>query len=226
MAEFCSHIVAHGDDYDFSNGGQLGVSIIGTIVQKDALDNVALIKEEKTGRVRAVKAGFKVLQGFRVIQITEKYMVMYSGKNKKTHLVYQDKFARFFTKKTESKPTQNTDKYSEPGFERVGNSVRITESYRDNIVQNQLSDILMQATAIPFMEDGEIKGFQVLQIDEGSIYDKGGFQNGDVVTEINGIRLDSVSGAVRVLQNLKTTQDIELSYSRNGSNFTKKINVE
>ena len=43
-----------------TDGSELGLTIMGSIVQKDTANNVMLVKEQKSGKVRAVKAGHRV----------------------------------------------------------------------------------------------------------------------------------------------------------------------
>jgi len=79
----------------------------------------------------------------------------------------------------------------------------MTEAYRDNLIGNELQKILMQATALPYFEEEKIVGFQLTQIDKDSIFSKGGFENNDVITNVNGLELNSISGAVKLLKSLK-----------------------
>ena len=75
------------------------------------------------------------------------------------------------------------------------------------------------------MVDGELKGFTLTRIRKDSIYEKSGFQNDDVVTEINGVPLTDTAQAVRLLQSLRNESEIEIRMMRSGTplNFTLKV---
>ncbi len=219
-----------------SDGAQLGVLVIGTIVQSEKTGgSVALIKEKSNGRVRAVKAGFKIMSKFDVHSVTEKYMVL-KDKQKNEYLVYQNKFKRDFIdgKATFQKPSaggnsvflSNKNFYKEEGFERNGNNVKFTSGFRDEIVGKKLQTVLMQATAEPNIENGRVSGFKFSQIDPGSIYDKAGVQNGDVITHVNGIPLKDAGSAISLLKRLKQSSAVEFDLKRGGKQQTFSLSEE
>ena len=221
-------------DVRMSDGADIGVTIMGTIVQRKAENNVALIKETKSGKVRAVKPGYKLLEKYEVVEISGKFMVI-KADGQKT-LVYQDKFAGEFARAAGASPTaaaplgnysgEAPEFFKEEGFERQANAVTMSGSYRDKVVTQDMAAVLMQATAEPFIEGGQVVGFKLSQIDAGSIYWKGGLKDDDVITEINGQKLDSVSKAVLILKTLKQESQIDVGVLRKGApvKFSLKIN--
>jgi type II secretion system protein C len=213
-----------------SNGRELGVTIMGCIAQHNSRQSVALIKEQ-SGTVRAVKIGFKVAD-YKVVEITTKYMTLERGTER--IIVYQDKFAReFINAKYEPtpEPTSSTvfafqNEYNEDGFSRKSGQIQMSPSYRNKIVTQDMARILMQATAEPYMQNGQIAGFLLSQIDPGSIYDKAGFRDGDVVQVINGRRLNSVAGAVAFLRSLKDEENVDVELMRGGAITRLKVSVK
>lgn len=212
-----------------TDGRDMGLTIIGTIVQQNK-ESVALIKEAKTGSVKAIKVGFTVLSEYKVVDITLKYIVVSKGPQQ--ILVYQDKFANEFAgSRNESSQSTNAvavstqENFSEDGFERKSGNVSMTASYRNKLVNQDLAKILMQATAEPYSKDGQIIGFILSQIDAGSIYDKTGFRDGDIVTVINGHKLNNLAGAVVLLRSLKNEDKVDVELIRGGQNVSYKIEV-
>jgi general secretion pathway protein C len=60
--------------------------------------------------------------------------------------------------------------------------------------KNPLADaaaFLSQANLVPKFENGEMVGVQVDDIEAGSAFEAAGIQSGEVITELNGIRIDS-----------------------------------
>ena len=210
-----------------SDGSDVGIAIVGTITNKSPADNVALIKERDTGRIQAVKIGYKVLSSLDVTHIAAKYIIVQKRSNR--HLIFQNKFAGEFapTGSPSSRGYTNADlSFKEAGFERSSGKIHMTAAYRDRLIKEQLSEILMQATAVPATgPDGRVIGFRLFQIEPGSIYAKAGFQDHDIVTEINGIELNNAAGAIKLLQSLKGAEEVDLSFVRNGNPTQVKINV-
>jgi len=226
-SSICFLAVASGSNANIvkSDGSDLGISIMGSIIQKDANENVALIKEE-TGIVKAVKIGHIIMDKYKVIAVSAQYIEVIT-RDSNQYLVYQDKFAgNIGTKKSIGPDLVNNDVFKEDGFERVKDKIVMTGMYRDKIVQQDLAKILMQATAEPYMENGSIAGFKMSQIDDGSIYQKAGLKDGDIVTGINGSELNSVAGSIALLKTLKGADQMEVDIKRDGipMKFTISVN--
>jgi type II secretion system protein C len=210
-------------------GQTLGFLIMGTIAQKTPDNNVALVKVVDSGQVTAVKAGhiISAQNGYKVTDVSEKYIrvINRQGEN---FLVYLDKFAGEFRDSVSRTPgpAVNPDgNYKEDGFERNNSRVTMTSAYRDRIVNQDLSKILMQATAEPVMSGGLIVGFRLYQIDSDSIFAKGGLHDDDIITALNGLKLNSVAGAIATLKSLKDAATIEIEIVRGGVPKNLSISV-
>jgi type II secretion system protein C len=214
-----------------SSDSALGLTIMGTIVKAGSGAGVALIKEASSGSVKAVKTGNQILsKAYTVLEVHAKYMIVEKADRSRI-LVFQDKFAREFAgNKVAADPGPKSglvgpgDTYREDGFERVKDQVQMTSGYRDKLVNQDLAKVLMQATAEPHVENGAIVGFKFSQIDQDSIYAKAGLRDDDVVTGINGQKLNSVGEAVTLLKSLKQADQVQIEYKRGGS--SQKIQVD
>lgn len=202
---------------------EMGFAIVGAIVQKNSDDNVALIKED-SGAVKAVKKDFIIMDKYKVLAVFQNsiHTIDRSGS---MYLVYHGKFTEDGVKRPPSvNRSKNNDNYREDGFERNGGTIKLSSTYRDKLVKDDLGKILMQATAEPYMENGAIAGFKMTQIDEGSIYSKAGLQDGDIVTSINGTELNNVSASISLLKSLKGAEHIDIDLKRNGQ--IQKVTID
>jgi len=85
---------------------------------------------------------------------------------------------------------------------------------RDQLAaQMRTPDFLRQATVVP-VNGG---GFQVRQIQAGSIYQKLGLHSGDVIKSINGQPVRTAEDAIRLYQQLPTLNSVQMEIVRNGS---------
>jgi type II secretory pathway component PulC len=208
-----------------SDGSNLGITIMGAIIQKAAADNVALIKDS-AGAVKAVKRDHVILDKYKVVAVTAQYVELIT-RDSKRYFVYQDKFADMLAVKTvASGPGLGgaPDQFKEDGFERDKGKIKMTAIYRDRLVKEDLAKVLMQATAEPFVENGAIVGFKMSQIDPDTIYSKSGVVDGDVITSINGQELNSVAGAISLLKTLKGAEHVDVEVRRGSG--TQKISVD
>lgn len=210
-----------------TDGGTLGFIIMGTIAQKTPENNVALIKLSTNGSVTAVKIGHIIDNKYKVTDISDKYVRVIT-RDAKNYLVYMDRFAGEFRADSSGsmKVINPEGSYKEDGFERNAGKVTMTSAYRDKIVNTDLSKILMQATAEPFMQNGVIAGFKLSQIDSDSVFAKGGLRDEDVITSLNGQKLNSVAGAVALLKSLKDVPSIEVEVMRGSGTSMITIGVQ
>jgi general secretion pathway protein C len=81
-------------------------------------------------------------------------------------------------------------------------------------------NLLSQARLLPKFEEGEMVGVQVSGIEDGSLYEEIGIQEGDVVTEINGIKIDSPEQGYNILKEIAGSPEIFFKYLRNGESQT------
>lgn len=79
-----------------------------------------------------------------------------------------------------------------------------------------LSQILTQARAVPYMEHGKIAGFRINSIAPNSIYAMIGLQNGDVIQQINSQALDDPGKFFQLYQGLRNERNISIDLLRNG----------
>ncbi|NTX02592.1 hypothetical protein [Myxococcus sp. CA040A] len=93
-------------------------------------------------------------------------------------------------------------------------------------LQPRHSEMAMQARIVPAFKDGKAQGFKLFSIREGSLYDKLGFQNGDVIQRVNGISLDTPEKALETYALLKTARRLEVDLHRDGAPLRKVYDVK
>jgi type II secretory pathway component PulC len=83
-----------------------------------------------------------------------------------------------------------------------------------------LNRFLMQARAVPYMKQGRIVGFRITRISQGSLYEKIGLRNGDVLLRVNMRNLDDPAKLLSLYQEMRNKRHISILLSRNGQNQT------
>lgn len=99
------------------------------------------------------------------------------------------------------------------GVEAGGNTIVVEESELDSALAN-LPMLLTQARAVPYFKDGKSVGLRLFAIRRGSLFEKIGLQNGDILKEINGNSLSDITQAVKLFEKLKEQRDISVSLER------------
>ncbi len=90
---------------------------------------------------------------------------------------------------------------------------------------NDFGALLNQARMVPYFKDGKHQGFRVKAIDKGSLYEKLGLRNNDVIKNVNGESLaeaggEKIMGLFNLLRNEREfTIDIERSGNSQKLNY-------
>ena len=88
-----------------------------------------------------------------------------------------------------------------------------------------MNQILTQARALPYMENGKTAGFRISEIVPGSIYEKIGLQNGDVIQKINAQDMDDPGKFFQMYQGLKEEKNITIDLMRAGQRQTLNYEI-
>ena len=90
---------------------------------------------------------------------------------------------------------------------------------------NNLPTLLNQARVIPYFKEGQHQGFVIKAIDKGSLYEKLGLQNNDIIKQINGEKIDSPEKAFSLLKMLRNEREITLNLERQGGAKTMVYHI-
>ena len=88
-----------------------------------------------------------------------------------------------------------------------------------------MSQILTQARALPYMEQGKTVGFRISEITPNSIYEKIGLKNGDVIQKVNSQEVDDPAKFFQLYQGLRTEKFIVIDLIRNGARQTLNYEI-
>ncbi|MBW7956479.1 MAG: PDZ domain-containing protein [Deltaproteobacteria bacterium] len=96
-------------------------------------------------------------------------------------------------------------------------------------VENALGDmgrIMTDARLTPRVSNGAVQGFLVSEIKPRGVFDAIGLKDGDVLTSINGYRIDSPEKAVQVLSALKGETSFDLGVIRQGQPRSFRYSIQ
>jgi general secretion pathway protein C len=212
----------------------LPLKLKGVIFAGDPFNGLAMIENEQKRRTMSYIVGDMVINNARLIEVYDDRVIL--ERNGRREYIELEEFAINRSRRKAkaggsgsrlgriaSRPPPGT--YREEGFERDGMDIKLTEEFKRSLLSpDRMAKVLQDAKAEPNMVNGELRGFRLTRIRESSIYEKAGFQNGDVVEEINGIPLRDAAGAIRLLQQLRSARDIEVRVNRGG--VVKDMNIQ
>jgi len=93
---------------------------------------------------------------------------------------------------------------------------------RQEVAQSlgDMKSVMSQAVVRPFLSAGVPQGFIVSNIVPGSVYQRLGLQNGDVVVDVNNKKLEGADDVIKMVNMMQAGGSISINVMRNGKNET------
>jgi general secretion pathway protein C len=113
-----------------------------------------------------------------------------------------------------------------PGVKKLANGKYALDQKEVLASTENMSQVLTQARALPYQEQGKTVGFKISEIVPGSIYEKIGLQNGDVIQRINSQDVDDPSKFFQLYQGLKNERSISIDLLRGGQPQTMTYDIQ
>jgi type II secretory pathway component PulC len=109
---------------------------------------------------------------------------------------------------------------------REGNTIdmRVPNAEVQKSFEN-FAEILKQARVVPF-SSGSLQGFQIRSIEPGSIFQRIGLQNFDVIKSVNGESITTADQALRLMTIFRNERQIVLEVSRQNQDLKLNYIVE
>lgn len=95
-----------------------------------------------------------------------------------------------------------------------GDDIAVNEAEVDAALGN-LPLLLTQVRAVPYFKEGQPVGLRLFAIKPGSLFEKIGLKNGDILMSINGNSLGDFSQAMKLFERLKAERSLKVSLERN-----------
>ncbi|RDB35688.1 hypothetical protein [Spirobacillus cienkowskii] len=193
---------------------QLPIEIVGIIYTGNPKTNLVTFKDPSVETADVYKEGQHIIdnENYQIYKIPNPQSVEIRHINKKICI-----YTSPIKKQNPVKPEKNT-----PSLEET---IDLDTDYVLDEIGPGYSKILNTARLIPESINGKTIGFKVYEITPGSLFEKMQLQNGDIITNVNGINLEDPSQGFKIYEVLQDEYEIILQFQRNGVKMTKKVNV-
>jgi type II secretion system protein C len=185
---------------------RLGIRMHGSVVADEASASVALLSSDGE-RPRHLAHG-DAIRGAIVERIEPRAVV----------LRFEDGERQTLTLGTERAPTS-----AEPDPSRTE---RVVARAEVDALLDRPQDLVRQARVSPFTTADGLFGQRLTGIRRGSLLDRIGLANGDVVLGVQGIAPGDVSGLLDLLGDLRTTDAVSVTVLRRGARQTVRVRIE
>ena len=192
---------------------RLNLTLKGVLAAMPMKQASAIIAEGKAGKEDIYGVGDKIQGGVTIKEIHPDYVVLVrNGQEEILNLQkvsgLDDVEAGFITEPSEDKT---------PGSE--------LKDIRDKLIRDPVS-FGDYALPVVVKENGKQLGYRLQPQKNGQLLSTLGVQSNDVITQINGIKLDQPQNGIKALRNLRTANSINLVVKRDGADVPINITLQ
>jgi len=176
------------------------LSLIGVIVSEGTSSSVAVLQNKDTGKTVMLTIGESILN-LKLTHVLEDGVVLKKGE--KIYWIFLGGSIRLNTKE---KVQRNLREQGEAGqkhnplaSDRLNSNSSKREFIRSELqrrIKREWPLIIEGTNVVPNYVDGKMNGFRVVCLPEKSIASEIGIYKDDVIREVNGVKLDSLSTLV------------------------------
>lgn len=203
----------------------LPAEVLGTLGGDDEVA-AALIRDKRNKEVDVYRVGDKLFGEAVIIAIRRGEVEVLKGNRREILTLYESDAPPAApepaaqaedTGSTLAQPVKDTPELivSESG----DNAWEIDKESFDTVLQD-LGPLLTQARVVPNFKGGKIDGYKVFAIKEGSLFEKIGLSNGDVIRSVNGVGINTPERALQLFQQLRAETDFRIDIERDGASET------
>jgi general secretion pathway protein C len=125
-----------------------------------------------------------------------------------------------------TQPGAEEDRNATGGIKAIGENRWVISRNTIESVRENFADQLRLAQMQPRTVNGKTDGFLVRRINPRSIMAKVGLRRGDVIIDVNNIKLDSPEKGLQVFQQLREARQITLAVERDGQPMSFAYEIE
>ncbi|GMT41815.1 MAG: hypothetical protein IEMM0002_0226 [bacterium] len=207
----------------------LNLKLLGTIITDSGTHNLAVIEDKKTKQQKLYSVNENAAPGAKIVRI-DRFTVLIdnAGRMESLTMEYEKGFPKGRKgRKGRGKSARSASLGGGPDVQKVGaGEIIMDKRYLDKQL-GDMNSLMTQVRVVPNKsKDGNVEGFKLFQIKKGSIYEKIGLKNRDVIERINGQPLNSVESGLDLFQALKSETHFTVDLKRRDSKQTLTVNVQ
>ena len=186
-------------------------------------ERYAIVEDLSAKRQDVVRLG-DPLGGGKVAAIGWRRLVLERGGESEVLTVAPDQAAHAPDTAQARAPATAPAAASEEQVRKIGEDrFLVAQAEVDHSLEN-LSELFTQLRAVPNVEGGQTNGFKVFAIKRGSLFQKIGLENNDVIQRVNGVELTDPTKAISLFTELQNEGHIAVDLQRNKA--TKSFSSE
>ena len=190
----------------------------------------AVFENLESGEQNVFAVGEKVFEGPKLVSVDAGGAdVMVRGRKRRYEIEEEEPSSSgeetATKKKGKDAAAPSSKKADTGGVRKTGETAWLVDRREIDAAVADLNQVITQARAVPVMKDGQSNGFKLFQIRPGSIFEKLGLKDGDIVQRVNDTELTDPSKAVGLLEEVQSMGEIRVNVVRGGKPQTYTYTV-
>lgn len=188
---------------------KLPLELLGTVAAGNPAFAWAAVLDREVRAHQVVRVGDRLKETAEVIRIDRRRIILENqGRREELSLAEEGEGPRTAARRP---PPRRRVASSRGAVEQLGrNRFALDDQSVDSMASNPAA-LFSQARILPKYEDGQMVGVQLNAIKPGSLFEEIGIQDGDVINEINGIRVTGQQESAQVLRELTEASEFNVT---------------
>jgi general secretion pathway protein C len=193
---------------------RLPLKLLGTVSASDQKASYAAVEDQQNHKQIVVRVDDRLLDKATVIRIERRRIVLQNGaKREELALDDEDTLGGARTAGVGARarvaPPPPADDLRERIKRLSEGSFQVQREDVDEAMRNP-AELFSEARILPKYDNGAMVGVQLSSIKPGSLFEEIGIQNGDTVTQVNGITVTSPQDSAALLKELTSASDFQV----------------
>jgi general secretion pathway protein C len=189
---------------------KLPLTLLGTVAALEPENAWAAIEDRETKQTRTVRVNDTVRAGATVQRIERKRVVLIENGSPRELVLAEEGTVQLAAVPPPRAAVPRPRRAPGPGFRPP------TPAEVPPLDARNPAALFSQARILPKYENGQMVGVQLNAIKPDSMFEKIGIQNGDVIKELNGIKIDSPEQSAKILLEFVDAKTFTVVVDRTG----------
>lgn len=193
---------------------RLPLRLLGTVASADADGAYAAVEDQRSRKKSVVRVGEGLLDEAIVLRIERRRIVIQNGPKREELVLDDEKELRQQEAHRIARASRTPGPLADALRNRVQELSETSFAATRDSVDSALRDRAEPFSAArvqPRYEQGQMTGVQVSSIDRGSLFENLGIQEGDTVTQVNGIVVTGPQDSVAALRELSEASEFRVT---------------
>jgi general secretion pathway protein C len=192
------------------------LALRGCVLARNESKSVAVL--ESAGRTRVVVVGEKAFGGRLVTIALGNATLDFDGQHVTVRLGSAPAPA--------APPPAPTEDDSRPAVDPETPPRKMARADVDRRLSLEMNRILAETALAPAMEEGRVVGVRVAKVAQGSLLTEAGLRPGDILTELNGTKIDGLATLMGLYARLQSATELDAVVLRGGRSISLRVTLQ